>query len=116
MPQFNAAIPSAALYPGNQVALVNSAATDGSVTKTISVAVNAMPGYDPVLTVVNTTNQTATAQVGFANVEADYQPLSNGGTAVTVATNTVETFTCSGPWVRFTFSSAPTSGSLVLCR
>jgi len=118
MPAYSATTPARAIYPGNNIALVNNGATDTGVTKTVQVAVAQMPGTPDKLALHNTTAQTATVQVCWHDVDADYQALKDAdtGTAITVATNSSIVFTCIGPWIRCTIASAPTSGSLVLSR
>lgn len=107
-----------AIAPGNQIALVNDGSVDTGVTKTLQAAIARVPGAPNGLTVVNTTTQTATLEVANQDVDGDYQPFTDGdtGTAGTVATNTTKRFTCDGPWIRFTFGTAPTSGSLIVAR
>ena len=117
MPAYGTSTPRA-IYPGNKIALVNNAATDTGVTKSVSVAFAQMPGTPDKLALHNTTAQTATVQVSFDDVDADYQALKDAdtGNAVTVATNSSVIFTCVGPWVRCTLAAAPVAGSLVLSR
>jgi len=105
-----------ALYPGNSLALVNDASKDTGVTKTIQFAVGPDPLGNYRLTLNNTTNQTATVNQAASDADANYQPYSDEGTAITLATNTSKTFYCAGPWIRCSFSSAPTSGNLVVSR
>ena len=117
MPSYGSATPRA-IYPGNNVALVNNAATDTGVTKTISVAFAKVAGYPATCSLNNTTGQTATVQTSNDDVDADYTALKNGdtGLAITVSTASSVVFTCAEPWIRCTIASAPTSGSLVLSR
>ena len=107
------------IYPGDSIALVNNAAVDTNVTATVQVSLAAMQGLpNNTLSLVNTTNQTATVQVAYADAAANYQPLKNADTtnAITVANGSAIVFTSIGPWLRCTFASAPTSGSLVISR
>jgi hypothetical protein len=112
----------AALYPGQSIALVNNAAVDGSVTQTVQVAIGPDPDSNYRLNITNTTNQTATVDVAPRDpvlpspALASYQPYSDEGTAITVAANTSNTFSCFGPWLSCNFATAPTSGSLILSR
>jgi hypothetical protein len=105
-----------ALYPGNTLKLVNNAATDSGITKTLQFAVGSDPMGNYRLTLNNGTNQTATVQQAATDADANYQNYSDEGTAITVSTDTAKTFYCAGPWVRCTFSSAPTTGSLTVSR
>ena len=117
MPSYGSLTPRA-IYPGNNIALVNNAATDTGVTKTISVAFAKVPGYPATCSVDNTTAQTATVQTSFDDVDGDYTALKNGdtGLAITVAAASSVVFTCAEPWIRCTIATAPTTGSLVLSR
>jgi hypothetical protein len=77
-----------------------------------------VPGTPTMLALHNTSGQTATVQVCWHDVAADYQALTNKdtGLAITVATASSVVFSCIGPWVRCTLAAAPTAGSLVLTR
>jgi gamma-glutamyltranspeptidase len=101
------------LSPGNQIVLVNSAATDTGVTKTIQCSLAAQPTATSKLMLVNNTNQTATVQVAAIDADANYVPLT---ATVTAAAGAAVVFDCIGPWIRASFASAPTTGSLYLCR
>jgi gamma-glutamyltranspeptidase len=101
------------LSPGNQVVLVNNAATDTGITKTIQCSVAAQPTATSKLTLVNNTNQTATVQVAAVDADASYVPLT---TSITAAAGAAVIFDCVGPFVRCSFATAPTTGSLYLCR
>lgn len=109
-----------ALYAGNSIALVNNAATDSGITQTIQTCIPPDPSGNDTLTLVNTTNQTATVAISAADSAGagSYEPLKNAdtGNAITVAAATTITFRCRGPWLSCTFSVAPTSGSLILSR
>jgi len=117
MPVYPSATPRV-LYAGETIALVNNAAVDTNVTTTIQVSIPSSPAYPSLFSIVNTTNQTATIQVAYSDVAANYQALKNADTtnAITVANGSTVVFSCIGPWLRCTFASAPTSGSLVICR
>lgn len=108
-----------ALYRGDSITLVNSAATDSGITKTIQFAVGPEPGSGGVtLTITNTTNQQATGQW------ASQEQYAGGGSAPTyealssciVPAGSSLPYNLSGGWACFTFSTAPTSGSLVVTR
>lgn len=116
MPSFSATLPVVAIATGNQILLVNNASTDSGITATTAVSMAVEPSGNNTLTLVNTTNQTATVQVAAVNTNASFVPLSNNATAVTAVTNTAVSFTCNGPYVRCTYSVAPTTGSLTLTR
>jgi hypothetical protein len=118
MPAYSTTTPARAIYPGNEIALVNNGATDTGITKTAQVAFAPMPGYANTLALVNTTTQAATVQVAGSDVDANYQALKDAdtGTAITAAAGGSVQFTCIGPWIRCLMAAAPTSGSLVLSR
>jgi hypothetical protein len=101
------------ISPGNIIALVNNAATDSGITATIQVSCAAQPNASSKLTLVNNTNQTATVQVAAVDANANYVPLT---TSVTAAAGAAVVFDCVGPFIRCTFGTAPTTGSLYLCR
>lgn len=116
MPSYNAATPRA-IYPGNEIALVNSAATDSSVTTTQQCSMGPDPGGQTALILTNTTNQTATVQIAPSDTPSLYQPYTYLGSAITAAANTSVGFPIvPGVWLRCTFSTAPSSGSLILSR
>lgn len=115
MPAYSSTTAAPAIYPGDQVALVNNAASDSGITKTIRVSLAQVPNGET-LTLINTTGQTATVQVAASDADANYVPLSENGAAITAATDTAVTFNCPTPWLRCTFGTAPTSGSLTICR
>lgn len=112
MPAYNTQVP-VALCPGFSIALVNSAATDSSITATQQFAVAPVPNQSGGTIVFdNTTNQDATAQYSATDVAANYKPLAGG----IVASGTALPYNLSGGWVRFSFATAPTSGSLTASR
>lgn len=112
MPAYGAA-PTCALYAGTPVSVVNNAATDGGITTTMSIAVApaGTSGGETVM-IQNTTTQNATGQWSSTDVAANYQNLSG----CVIPAGTVLAYNLSGGWLRFTFSVAPTSGSLILAR
>lgn len=113
MPAYPSTQPRA-LYPGQQVALINNAATDSGVTTTIQAAFGFSPGnVESNWLLFNTTDQTATVEVAASDANADYLQLT---TSVTVAASKAVAFSCGAPWIRCTFSVAPASGSLILYR
>jgi hypothetical protein len=111
MPAYGA--PTCALYPGTPVPVVNNAATDSGITTTQAVAVApaGTSGGETVM-IQNTTNQNATGQWSSTDISANYQPLSG----CVIPAGSVLPYNISGGWLRFTFSVAPTSGSLILAR
>jgi hypothetical protein len=102
-----------AIYPGDSIALVNDATTDTGVTTTLQFALGPTPdGSVGNIVIVNTTNQQAQGQYSFIDIAADYENLSG----CIVPNGTSLPYNLSGGWMRFTFSVAPTSGSLVISR
>jgi hypothetical protein len=100
-----------AIYPGSQYAVVPDASKE-TVTKSIQFAVGPLPNAGMKnLNVVNTTNQTATCQMAMSDGDANYAPIAS----IAPATNTSVSVSVGVPcWIRFTFSPAPTSGSLIV--
>ena len=113
MPAYNAS-PAIALTPGDTVALVNNAATDAGVTATQQVHIGPSgTAAGQTVNVVNTTNQDATGQIANqADVTGDYKPASG----FVVPAGTALPYNLAMGWLRFTFVSAPTSGSLIVSR
>ena len=110
MPSYPAAYP-AALYPGAVIPLVS--ATDSGVTTTAQFAIApGMNGAGVTIMIDNTTGQTATGQWAATDVAGNYQNLSG----CIVPASSVLAYNLSGGWMRFTFSVAPTSGSLIVSR
>ena len=102
-----------ALYKGNTFAAVNNAASDSGVTTTQQVAIGPEPGSGGVtLNISNTTDQQAVGQTSWHDVDADYQNASG----MIVPAGSTLAYNLSGGWLRFTFVSAPTSGSLIVSR
>lgn len=112
MPAYNT-VPVAALYQGSPIAVVNNAAVDANVTTTQQLAIAPPPnGAGLTIMISNTTNQQATAQFSWHDVAADYQPLSG----CIIPSDSVLAYNLATGWLRFTFASAPTSGSLIVSR
>ena len=102
-----------ALYPGDAIALVNNAAIDTGVTSTQQFAVGADPvGTTVGIVVVNTTDKDATGQYAATDADANYKNLSG----LVVPSGTALPYNVAGGLIRFTFVSAPTSGSLTVRR
>lgn len=123
MPAYNAALAgkqAIEIGPGQQLALINAVdAAAGNVKTTAPVSLGPTAGFTPTLTLINTTDQTATVAVAAADTSsADYKALTNADTnqAITVATNKAATFTCAAPLLLCTYATAPASGQLTLCR
>ena len=118
MPSYPTKI-AAALYPGDQLVLVNNAAVDAGVTATIQAAVGPAPANNEAHFVAfNTTDQPATIQCAVEDIEADYLPLYGewGPQEVIAAAGEAYFFYSPGPFIRAKFATAPTSGSLILYR
>jgi hypothetical protein len=102
-----------ALYPGNRLALVNNAATDSGITTTLQFANGPVPNQSGNTIVINnTTNQQAQGQYCDSDTAANYENLSG----CVVPANSSLPYNLSGGWMRFTFSVAPTSGSLIVSK
>lgn len=108
----------AALYPGAPIALVNNAAVDSGITTSQPCAIAPPPnGAGLTVMITNTTNQQAQGQFSWMDTPnqadgVDYQNLS--GCIIPAGTNLA--YNLSTGWLRFTFASAPTSGSLLISR
>ena len=104
-----------ALYPGTQFVAVNNAASDSGVTTTLQVAIGPTPGNSPVnMVITNTTNHDATGQYSPEDAlgTGSYEPLSG----CVIPAGSSLPYNLQGGWVRFTFVTAPTSGSLIVSR
>lgn len=102
-----------AVYPGNALAVVNNASVDAGITTTQQFAVGATPGNNSgTLVITNSTNQEATGQYASHDVAANYEPLSG----CIIGAGASLPYNLAGGWMRFTFVSAPTSGSLIVSR
>jgi len=107
-----------ALYPGNHEALVNNAATDSGITTTQQIAIGPQPNQTGcTVMITNSTNQQAQGQTApqdptAAGAGATYENLSG----CVVPAGTTLAYNLSGGWLRFTFGTAPTSGSLIVSR
>lgn len=112
MPAFQTAGPITAIYPGDSIALVNDASTDSGLTTTQQVAITDT-GVGATITVINTTNQDATGQMSADPLTTgSYKPASG----LIVPSGTALPYNLSQTAIRFTFTVAPTSGSLVVSR
>jgi hypothetical protein len=113
MPAYSATGNRTAIYPGDFVAVVNNAATYSGITTTQQLAIGPVGNQTGcTVMVTNTTNQQATGQYSWTDVEADYQPLSG----FVIPPDTALAYNLSLGFIDFTFASAPTSGSLVVSR
>lgn len=112
MPSYNAVTP-AALYPGPSIALVNNAATDTSVSTSQQCAIApGLNGAGVTVMILNTTNQQAQGQWAPTDTPASYQNLSG----CIIPNGTAFPYNLTTGWVRFTFTTPPTSGSLIVSR
>jgi hypothetical protein len=112
MPAYNT-VPVAALYQGTQIACVNNAAVDTNVTTTQQLAVAPPPnGAGLTVMITNTTNQQAVGQFSWVDTAADYVPLSG----CVIGPGTALAYNLATGWLRFTFATAPSSGSLIVSR
>ena len=113
MPSYNAQ-PVRALYPGETIALVNNAATDSGITTTQQFAIGPNPVQGTnTINFINTTNQDAQGEISPDDLSAgSYAPASG----LVVAAGSSFPWNQAGNFVRFTFASAPTSGSLTAAR
>ena len=112
MPAYNTD-PVRALYPGESIALVNDASVDTGISTTQQFAVgpNPIQGSN-VVNFINTTNHDAQGQIAEKDVAASYANASG----LVVSAGTALPWNMADGWVRFTFASSPTSGSLVAAR
>jgi membrane-associated protease RseP (regulator of RpoE activity) len=104
-----------ALYPGTQFVAVNNAATDSGITTSQQVAIGPTPGNSPVtLVITNSTNQQATGQYSPEDAlgTASYENLSG----CIIPAGSSLPYNLQGGWMRFTFATAPSSGSLIVSR
>lgn len=106
--------PVRALYPGETIALVNDASVDTGITTTQAFSVGPNPTQNSnAINFHNSTNQDATGQLSPDNsATGTYKNLSG----LVVAAGTALPYNLAGGFVRFTFGSAPTSGSLTAVR
>lgn len=112
MPSYNTH-PKRVIYPGAQIALVNDASTDSGVTTSQQCYIGPNPGQNSnTITVLNTTNQDAIGQFASIDATANYKNLSG----LIVPAGTALPYNLSDGWLRFTFGTAPTSGSLIVAR
>jgi hypothetical protein len=117
MPAYNTQpmpTPKPALYTGDSYALVNNAAVDSGITATQQVAIAPSPGDTATYcTVFNGTNQAVQMQA------APYDPATATGVAwaslgSSILSGALLVISCPLPWVRGLFTTAPTTGSLVI--
>ena len=113
MPAYNTQpmpTPKPALYTGDQIALVNNAASDSGVLATEQVAITPHQADSATqCTVFNSTNQAVQMQAAPSDSAALYASLGSS-----IAAGALATISCAVPWVRGLFATAPTSGSLVI--
>ena len=112
MPAYNAQ-PARVIYPGASIALVDDASVDTGISTTQQVAIGPNPTNDSnVVNFINTTNHDAQGQIAHQDVAASYANASG----LIVAAGTSLPYNLADGWVRFTFASSPTSGSLIAAR
>ena len=112
MPAYSTFKPNA-LYPGDSIALVSDASVDSGVTTTQQFAFGPVPNQSGGTVVINnTTDQQAQGEYSDHDVDANYTPLSG----FIIAPGASLPYNLSGGWLRFTFATAPTSGSLIVSR
>ena len=113
MPAYSATGNRTAIYPGDQVAVVNNAATDAGITTTQQLAIGPVGNQTGcTIIVTNSTNHDATGQYAPLDADANYEPISG----FIVPASTALPYNLSLGFIRFTFASAPTSGSLIVSR
>jgi hypothetical protein len=117
MPAYNTQpmpTPKPALYTGDQITLVNNAASDSGVLATEQVAIAPAPGDTATYcTVFNGTNQSVQMQA------APVDPAVTTGVAwaslgAAIGAGTLLVLSCPVPWLRGLFTTAPTTGSLII--
>ena len=111
MPSYNA-LPVSVIYPGNNIALVSDASTDTGVTTTQQTVIGPSNSNANVINIINTTNQTAQGQLSWDDTTGDYQNASG----MMIGSGSALCYNLADGFLRFTFSTAPTSGSLVVAR
>ena len=113
MPAYNTQAmptPKPALYTGDQYALVNNAAVDSGITATQQVAIAPHQADSATYcTVFNGTNQAVQMQAAPSDSAALYASLGSS-----IAAGALATISCVVPWVRGLFTTAPTTGSLII--
>ena len=116
MPVYNttAAFPKPSLHTGDRIALVNNAAVDTGVLATQQIAIAPHQGDSATYcTVFNGTNQTVQMQA------APTDPAVTTGVAwaalgATIGAGTLLVLSCPVPWLRGLFTTAPSTGSLII--
>ena len=112
MPIYNtvSSSPKPALYTGDQIALVNNAAVDSGILATQQVAIAPAPGDTATYcTVFNGTNHAVQMQAAPLDSAALYVSLGSS-----IAAGALATISCPVPWLRGLFTTAPTTGSLIV--
>src|SRR5277367_6776044 len=113
MPAYSASGNRTAIYPGDYVAVLNDASVESGITKTQQLAVGPVGNQTgSTVVVTNSTNQQATGQFAPTDADASYQNASG----FIVPSDTALPYNLSLGFVRFTFATAPTSGSLIVSR
>lgn len=114
MPAYSASGNRTAIYPGDHVAVVNNAATDSGITTTQQLAIGPVGNQTGcTILVTNSTNEDAQGQYAPTdNASTDYQPLSG----FIVPSDTALAYNVSLGFINFTYTTAPTTGSLIVSR
>jgi hypothetical protein len=104
-----------AIYPGNAIPLVKDASVDTGVTKTQQLAFGPAPGNSVGnMVIVNQTNQQAQGQYSPDDTKGDtsYENLSG----CVIPAGSALPYNLTGGWIRFTYTVAPTTGTLTVTR
>ena len=100
------------LSVGTQATLVTSSGTGAGAATSKAVVIAREPGTFGMLSVFNSTDQNATLQISAADADAGFLD-----TSLTVASGDAAEFnSVIGPFVRFLFAAATTTGSLIVAR
>jgi hypothetical protein len=112
MPAYNtiASSPKPSMHTGDQIALVNNAATDSSILATKQVSIAPHQGDSATYcTVFNGTNQAVQMQAAPSDSAALYVSIGSS-----ISAGALATISCAVPWMRGLFATAPTTGSLII--
>jgi hypothetical protein len=97
-----------AVYPGSRLNLYSSG--DTNVTKTLQFAIGPVPGGNPRLTLINTSNVDCPMELAATDSDANYASASG----IVVSSGTSFIVNVQGGWMRGHFASAPSSGNLIV--
>jgi hypothetical protein len=112
MPAYGAAGYPKALNVGDTIQLINAAdATAGNVSNTSPLTISPSPmSGQRTITILNTTNQQAQGQLAAVDTTASYENTSG----FTIAAGASLTYNLGVCFLRFNFSSSPSSGLLTV--